>query len=80
MLDATWTRVPRPDVVQAFASDPQFRGLSLERAPAGFIGFAAQFPDAGPDAHLELDIGDADMPAHFPVSLSLAPFAIRWNA
>jgi hypothetical protein len=68
-----WTRLAREDVGRAYASDPQFQGLSLGRVPPGFIAFAPRITETGADIHLAFDLGDGEPPAHFPLSLSQMP-------
>jgi hypothetical protein len=65
-IDAGWTRLPRPDVAQAFRGDPRFAGLDPGRPLHGFAVFVA---DQGGDATtgLHLDVELADTVAFLPV-------------
>jgi hypothetical protein len=54
-LDGHATRLPRPDVAQAFTADPRFAGAD---APHGLAVFAATTAEAE-GLYLDIDLGDA---------------------
>lgn len=59
-LDQGWTRLPRPDVAEAFRADARFAALSPDRHLHGFARFVADATIAAspPGLHLELAIGE----------------------
>ncbi|GGF66448.1 hypothetical protein GCM10007301_27680 [Azorhizobium oxalatiphilum] len=70
-IDEGWTRQPRPDVTNAFLSDPLFGALDPNRHSHGFLAFlprvATQVRDA---AYLELQLDSG--PAYRPLPLTRA--------
>jgi hypothetical protein len=54
-LDDRWTRLPRPDVVDAFRADPRF-AVQDSGVRHGFAVFAPGMPGEG--LHLDIDLGD----------------------
>jgi len=57
-LDGHWTRIPRPDVSDAFAQTPGFP--VPPDADAGFAVFTPAAPTAAGNLHLRVDFADGD--------------------
>jgi hypothetical protein len=73
VISADWTRLPRDDVANAFASDPNFRGFVTGRPLAGFVAFAPRVSAVDGETRLELDLGDGEPFCYFPIEVSRAP-------
>lgn len=68
-----WTRLPRPDVADAFAAEPQFRAFVAGRPLSGFLAYAPGIEAVEGETRLELDFGGGEPPAYFPIEISRAP-------
>lgn len=57
-VDAGWTRLARPDVAEAFASDPRFAGMGDGGALHGFAAFIADatMPAQADGLHLDVEL------------------------
>jgi hypothetical protein len=64
-LDGRWTRVLRPDVVEAYRREPAFAGQM--EPEAGVVVFVPQAPGAGEALHLRFTFADGDR-AFMPVT------------
>lgn len=67
-LDGRWSRLTRPDVADAFRSDPRFRSLDTERPDFGFAVFAPGMPAAAKRGDLHLAVEFDDTLAFLPVA------------
>lgn len=72
-LDATWTRLDRPDVTAGYIGDPLFSG-SIRHDLHGFTVFLPQRDEAGSAAEsgawIELDLGGGRTSAFMPVAVT----------
>jgi hypothetical protein len=73
VISTDWTRLPRDDVANAFAADPNFRSFVASRPLAGFVAFAPRVAAVEGETRLELEFGEGEPFCYFPIDVSRAP-------